>query len=84
MSQYRFIIAGPAARNLKRTPQPWRDRIEKALDTMVQDPFRGRKLRSKTGTRRIRIWPYRIVYKIHKTKRLVEIVQIGHRGGIHY
>lgn len=84
MAASRLVIAGPAGHNLKRIPQPWRDRIEKAIDAIAVDPFRGRKLQSKIGKWRVRIWPYRIVYRIDKKRKVVEIVQVGHRGSIHY
>lgn len=84
MPRFRLIIAGPAGRNLKRIPHPWRDRLEKAIDAVAEDPFRGRKLQSRTGKWRVRIWPYRIVYRIDKKQKLVEIVQIGHRSSIQY
>lgn len=84
MAHYRFVIAGPAARNLKRIPQPWRDRVEKALEAIAQDPFRGKKLQSKVGKWRVRVWPYRIIYRVDKQKKVIEVLQIGHRGSIHY
>jgi mRNA-degrading endonuclease RelE of RelBE toxin-antitoxin system len=84
MPRYHVIVAGPSGRNLKRISQPWRDRIQKAVDSLEEDPFRGKKLQAKSGKWRIRVWPYRIVYYINKQQREVKVVEIGDRGSIRY
>ncbi|MBI1984609.1 MAG: type II toxin-antitoxin system RelE/ParE family toxin [Candidatus Wildermuthbacteria bacterium] len=85
MERYRIVIAGPAGRNLKKIPLPWRMRIQRALDEICEDPYHGQKMKGHLSDRRkIKVWPYRILYRILELDKVVEVVEIGHRGSMEY
>lgn len=82
---YFVYISKSIRKSLLRIPSPWLERIEQTIDVLCEDPHIGEKIVGKLiGCRKIRIWPYRIIYKLHKEKRIVEILEIGHRGSMSY
>ncbi len=59
-------------------------RIKKVLSSLESDPFLGKKLWGEyKGYYSIRVWPYRIVYTLHRTSQSIIITAIGYRQGIY-
>lgn len=59
-------------------------RVGKSLRNLAQDPFLGKKLHGEhQGEYSIRVWPYRIVYKIYKHELVVLVIEFGHRQGVY-
>lgn len=55
-----------------------------SLTAISKDPYIGKKLKGEhTGFYSIRVWPYRIVYRIYEPGRSVIITRVGHRQGIY-
>lgn len=82
--KYKVVIRKKAERSLKRIPLIWKVRIIKALDVLETNPFYGEKLWGKlTGCYKIKIWPYRIIYRIIEDERMVYVQRIDHRQGIY-
>jgi len=51
-----------------------------AFEKLSLDPFIGKKLSGEfEGHYSVRVWPYRVVYKIYKNELLVLVIRIGHR-----
>ena len=51
-----------------------------SLTALRENPYAGKKLQS--GYRNycaIRVWPYRVVYRVYDPARLAIITRIGHR-----
>lgn len=82
---YRVILALSAEKSLKKIPLPWRSRIMKTMEILKTNPFYGEKMLGELeGRRKIRIWPYRIIYRVDQGNKTISIIKIGHRGSIGY
>ncbi|MCX6758770.1 MAG: type II toxin-antitoxin system RelE/ParE family toxin [Candidatus Nealsonbacteria bacterium] len=65
-------------------PQNDHYRALAAFSVIANDPYAGKKLEGRhLGQWSMRIWPYRIIYSIHKNELLVIVIAIGHRQGIY-
>jgi len=81
---YQIILSGKAKKSLKKIDPQDKPRILTALVRLRQNPFLGKKLSGEyKDCYSLRVWPYRIVYKIHKKRLLVLVVNIGHRGSVY-
>lgn len=83
----RFEIITPksVAKGLKKIPLPWRERILDAMSILSINPLMGEKMMGELqNKRKIRVWPYRILYKIDVKRKQIIITDIGHRGSIGY
>lgn len=84
MTEFQLYIPKSAAKAITKIPEPWQSRIIKALDAIVENPFYGEKMMGKLkDKRKIRIWPYRVIYKLDEKNKVIVIVEIGHRQGIY-
>ncbi|OHA16678.1 MAG: hypothetical protein A3G52_03040 [Candidatus Taylorbacteria bacterium RIFCSPLOWO2_12_FULL_43_20] len=82
---YSVYIANSAKKELKKIPQPWQGRIIETLGIIAENPLVGSPMEGKLkGKRKVRVWPYRIIYQIEKKEKIVKILEIGHRGGMSY
>ena len=83
---YRIELAKGAAAALARLPQPWRDRMGRAIGKLADDPYpSGSRLLSGTlrGSRRIRVGDYRAVYVVEDAIRVVAVTRVGHRSKVY-
>ena len=82
--KFRLIAVKNIQKSLSKIPLPWRERIIKAIDNLAYNPYRGEKLwREYIGKRKVRVWPYRIIYSIDDKNKIVYILDVGHRQGIY-
>ncbi|MCD6490038.1 MAG: type II toxin-antitoxin system RelE/ParE family toxin [Thermodesulfobacterium sp.] len=83
MSRYfKIEISKPAKKSLEKIPHPWKLRIKDAVDALKGTPYVGEKMWGKlSGKRKIRVWPYRIVYTICKKEKTIKVLRIAHRQG---
>lgn len=82
---YFVYVSKSIRKSLWRVPSPWLERIERVIDVLSIDPHIGEKMAGKlSGCRKIRVWPYRIIYRLDKDKRVVKILEVNHRGGMSY
>ena len=83
--KYSVEVPKSPQKSLEKTPLPWRERIGKAINLLQYFPFMGEKMWGKLkDKRKLRIWPYRVIYKVDKKRRRIIIVEIGHRGKMSY
>lgn len=78
-----FEVSTPKSilKSLKKIPLPWRERILDAMSVLARNPFLGKKMSGELqDKRKIRIWPYQIVYSIVKRKLIVEVIEIEHKS----
>ncbi len=82
---YSVYISKSIRKSLLRIPSPWLERIEQAIDVLYNDPYIGEKMNGKlVACRKIRVWPYRVIYRLDKNRRVVEIMEVNHRGSMSY
>lgn len=82
---YVIYISKSIRKSLLHIPSPWLERIERAIDILCRDPYFGEKMAGKlSGCRKIRVWPYRIIYRLDKDEKVVKIVELNHRGSMSY
>ncbi|MDP3996097.1 MAG: type II toxin-antitoxin system RelE/ParE family toxin [bacterium] len=82
---YSVYIANNAKKELKKIPLPWRDRIIEVLRIIAKNPLAGIPMTGELkGKRKVRVWPYRIIYEFDKKEKIVNVLEIGHRGGMSY
>ncbi|MFH0739877.1 MAG: type II toxin-antitoxin system RelE/ParE family toxin [bacterium] len=83
--RFQINLSSRARHNLKRIPMPWQARIVEAIDAISQNPFLGIKMWGELDNKRkVRIWPYRILYEVNEKQAVIYILNIGHRGSIGY
>lgn len=71
-------------KDFKKFDERWRERIIRRLEVLKIDPFCGKKLHGDLESAyAIRLWPYRILYRIEKKKLIVLVLSIGHRKDIY-
>jgi len=81
---YQLIVQKRAEKDLNRISEKDRSKIMTALFDLREDPYIGKVLKGGlVGYRSLRVWPYRIIYRINKKKLMVLVVKIGHRQGIY-
>lgn len=78
----KVILSKKADENLKSLLQSEQKKITKKLLLLVSNPFAGKKLGGEYfGTWSLKVWPYRIIYRIDKMNKAVLIGSILHRQG---
>lgn len=82
---YQVFVPSSAKKSLSKIPLPWKGRIARVIDVLKTEPFYGEKMTGQlSNCRKIRIWPYRIVYQINEKERFIKILEIRHRGNVSY
>lgn len=83
-NRWKVIVVKSALKSLEKIPEPWNGRIIKALHYLENNPFIGKKLWGEIESKRkLKIWPYRIIYSVRETQRIIYIEKIGHRQGVY-
>ena len=81
---YRIEIEKPARKRLAKIPKKFQYKIIEAIESLSYDPFLGKKLEGEfEGKYSLRVWPYRVIYRIFKKEIFILILDIGHRQGIY-
>lgn len=77
---WRVHIRKPAEKNLLRAPKHERQRLLRALEEMQHDPLRGDVVRlHNVAAFRRRVGDWRILFDIHHSVHLVEVLYIERR-----
>ena len=60
-------------------------RVMQILSAIKEDPFfYGKKLHGKHQDEySVRVWPFRILYKIYKKELIISVIDVGHRQGVY-
>jgi len=76
---------GPAQRQLERLPEAAAAAVIETLHTIAENPRRlGKALsRELEGRYSARRGPYRVIYELDDTERIVRVVAIGHRRDVY-
>lgn len=80
----RVELSVRAMKDLKKLTTRDMARVSRSIDYLGKNPFFGRKMEGEfNGLWRIKVAPFRVVYKYDKSSGLVVIVTIGYREGIY-
>lgn len=82
--QFEIITPKSVVKELSKIPLPWREKILDAMSILKNNPLMGEKMMGKlSDKRKIRIWPYRIIYRIDNKNKQILITDVGHRQGVY-
>ena len=78
---WQIFVASHAQKQLKWISATDSDRIERAIDEMEQDPFRGdiKRMGGQENSWRRRVGAYRIFWEIFDDQKLIRITDIRRR-----
>ena len=81
MGTYQIEWKKSALRELKRLDRQVVPRIIAAVESLATHPLPDgvRKLQGSQQTYRLRVGTYRVIYELHESRLLVEIVRVRHR-----
>jgi mRNA-degrading endonuclease RelE of RelBE toxin-antitoxin system len=83
--QYFVSVPNSVRKSVKKIPLPWQVRILDALTQLETKPFLGEKMSGVLADiRKIKVWPYRILYRVDQNRKFISILEIGHRGQVSY
>ncbi|MFH0979655.1 MAG: type II toxin-antitoxin system RelE/ParE family toxin [Candidatus Roizmanbacteria bacterium] len=78
------FLTQEAQKQYKKLSQPDKEKIDKKIILLKNEPFTGKKLTGEyKETRSLKAWPYRIIYFINERKKEIWIVSILHRQGVY-
>lgn len=81
---FKIIVSPQAAKELKTLKRLYQVSINNAFAEIKEDPYIGKSLsREFTGKFSYKIGVYRIIYKINKKDKIVNILSVGHRSSIY-
>ena len=81
---YELQYKKKAIKALSTINEPFYSNIMQAIDDLVGNPkpYEYKKLKGRDGYR-IRVGTYRVIYEIFDQNLIIEIVNVGSRGGIY-
>ena len=81
---YELLFKKKAIKALAKLNDPYYSTVINAIDDLAENPrpFGCKKLTGRNGYR-IRVGTYRVIYDIYDTNLIIEIVNVGSRGGIY-
>lgn len=81
---YTVQLKKSANKSLQKIDSRFHDRILRALQSLETNPFQGKPLKGEfDGYFTLRIWPYRIIYKVYEHQLVVFVIRIDHRQGVY-
>lgn len=81
---YQISFTKRAEKDLSKINAKIRKRIIRKIELLENDPLQGKVLSGKfKGLRVLRIWPYRVIYKVEKRLVVVMVLRILHRQGVY-
>ncbi len=83
--KYHVYIPNSISKIIRKIPIPWQVRILNVLTDLETKPNIGERMEGdKKDRRKIRVWPYRIMYEIDQSINFIKIVELEHRGHTSY
>ncbi len=81
---YQLKLTGRAKKEFKNIKKIYEVAINSALQDIKEDPFIGKALtRELTGKFSLKIGVYRIIYKVNRKDKIVNILSAGHRATVY-
>ena len=82
--KYKIILSNEARKSFKKIKGQDKNKIVVALAGLENNPYLGRKMKGVyAGYYRLRVWPYRIVYRIQQKQLIIFVIAIGQREGVY-
>ncbi|MFH1430107.1 MAG: type II toxin-antitoxin system mRNA interferase toxin, RelE/StbE family [Candidatus Uhrbacteria bacterium] len=74
------IVPKKIVKSIRRLPIPAQVRIWRSIDRLPAHWHEGKKLEGEfVDCRIIRVWPYRIIYEVHKQKLIIVTLRVADR-----
>jgi len=81
---YKLIISNRARNVLKILPKRYQQTIILTLMEIQENPLIGKSLaRERTGQFSYKVGTYRIIYRINKKDRVIQVLSAGHRSTVY-
>lgn len=81
---YRIVITRRVMKEMQKLVAGMQRKVDIAIDLLREDPFLGKRLHGEhEGMWSLRVWPYRILYIIHREIITVTVLRIAHRQGVY-
>ena len=81
---FRISISPKARNQLKSIKKRHQNALKLVIDDLKENPYLGKPLgRELTGKYSYRVGIYRIIYKINKKDKTVQILTAGHRSSVY-
>lgn len=81
---YTIVVKKKAEKEIQRLSRKDQQRIASAFDVLRENPFSGKKLEGEyKGAWTLRVWPYRIIYTIHRDIVTVNVLRVRHRKDVY-
>jgi len=81
---YRILLSSKANDFLKKLDKPNKERIEKKLRDLKNNPELGKPLTfNLAGLWSLRVGDYRVLYRVDNNQLLILVIKIGHRKNVY-
>lgn len=81
---YTVVIKKKAKKEIECLPEYDQERVYRALLELGETPFAGKRLDGEyQGVWSLRVWPYRILYTIHRQTVTVVVLRVQHRKDVY-
>jgi mRNA interferase RelE/StbE len=81
---YRVVIRTAAARVIRHLPPGLKRAVRGASDSLSRNPSLGEPLHGElTGRFKLRVRRYRIIYRLDRAKRILNVLAVGHRRSVY-
>jgi len=81
---YKLRVASKAQGEIKKISHPHQKAIILALAEIKEEPFLGKPLvRELTGRFSFRVGMYRIIYKVNRRDKIIDVLTVGHRATVY-
>jgi len=77
----KIILSNTIKNNIKRLNQFDRDKLEKQIKKIIENPNVGKPLKYKRGERSLYIKPFRLIYAIRSDE--IILLKFGHRKKVY-
>jgi mRNA interferase RelE/StbE len=81
---WRVVVLRSVVKALARFPARARERIEGAIEAMIENPFAGDFKKLKGKSYRLRVGSYRVLYEIDQQNHIVEVHEVVRRTSTTY
>ena len=81
---YNAFITKQARKDIATLPSPKKELFKHKIAALKQQPYSGKKLKGEfAGLYSLRLWPYRIVYEVHKKEKEIIVIAVEHRQEVY-
>ncbi len=79
---WQVLISHEAEKTLRRLDRPLRERLDRAIRHLAEDPFpaNSRKLVGYSEDYRLRVGDWRIIYTVRQQQLVILVVKVAPRG----